>query len=60
MCKARLAIAAKDEASATTHYEKALEYDESNREARDFVRNHHRDKRLNALPFGRYFTTKKK
>ncbi len=59
LCKARQAIAAKNEAEAAQHYEKALTHDESLREARDFVRNFHRDKRLNALPFGRYFMKKK-
>ena len=60
MCKARQAVAAGKDDEAVPHYEKALEFDESNREAREFVRTHHRDKRLNALPFGRYFVSKKK
>jgi uncharacterized protein (TIGR02266 family) len=60
MCKARQAIAANKEADAVPHYERALQLDEGNREARDFVRNYHRDKKLNALPFGRYFVSKKK
>ncbi|HEX2676964.1 MAG TPA: hypothetical protein VHM19_10000, partial [Polyangiales bacterium] len=59
MCKARVALGEGDEDGAAQHYEKALEHDEQIREARDFVRTYHRDKRLASLPFGRYFTKKK-
>jgi hypothetical protein len=59
MCNARIALSRNDIPAAVSHYELALPYDEDNREARDFVRNHHRDKKLNAIPFGRYFTKKK-
>lgn len=48
----------KDEQAAQA-YQQMLEIDESNREARKFVRDFHMEKRLNALPFGRYFVKKK-
>jgi hypothetical protein len=60
MCNARLALARKDDDTAADNYEQALQYDQDNREAREFVKNHRRDKKLHSLPFGRYFTTKKK
>jgi Tfp pilus assembly protein PilZ len=47
-----------DEAAAQA-YQHMLEIDESNREARKFVREFHTQKRLSALPFGRYFVKKK-
>jgi hypothetical protein len=59
MCNARLALARNDDTGAVEHYEQALQYGEDNREAREFVRNHQREKKLNSLPFGRYFTKKK-
>jgi uncharacterized protein (TIGR02266 family) len=59
MCDARLARARNDEAAAAEHYALALPYDEENREAREYVRVHRRDKKLNSIPFGRYFTKKK-
>jgi hypothetical protein len=59
MCDARLARARNDEAGAADHYALALAYDEENREAREYVRTHRRDKKLNSIPFGRYFTKKK-
>ena len=59
MCHARLALARNDALAAADQYEQALAYDEDNREAREFVRNTRRDKKLNSLPFGRYFTKKK-
>jgi uncharacterized protein (TIGR02266 family) len=58
MCYARMALAKNDEKNAVVHYEKALQYDESNREAREFVRTFAREKRLAGLPFGRYFSKK--
>ena len=60
MCHARMALAKNDDDAAASHYERALRYDENNREAREFVRTHSRDKRLASLPFGRYFVGKKK
>jgi uncharacterized protein (TIGR02266 family) len=59
MCNARLALARSDPQTAATHYEQALQYDDDNREAREFVRTVRRDQKLNSLPFGRYFTKKK-
>ncbi len=59
MCGARLALAKNDGKTAIQEYEKALTFDETNHEAREFVRNFYRDQRLNALPFGRYFVKKK-
>ena len=47
-----------DDEGAAFHYQKALEVDEANHEARKFVRHYHTKKRLNALPFGRYFVKK--
>ncbi|HEX4355824.1 MAG TPA: hypothetical protein VHZ95_23010, partial [Polyangiales bacterium] len=59
MCNARLAITRNDSIVAADQYEMALAYDEDNREAREYVRTHRRDKKLNSIPFGRYFTKKK-
>jgi Tfp pilus assembly protein PilZ len=47
-----------DPDGAAEHYQKALEADETNHEARKFVREHSTKKRLNSLPFGRYFVKK--
>jgi hypothetical protein len=58
-CQARLAIARNEPAVACKHYEQLLSIDAENREAREFVRTHTRDQKLNSLPFGRYFTKKK-
>jgi hypothetical protein len=57
---ARLALQRDDDDAAFTYYEQILGIDPEHREARDFVRTHQRDKKLNSLPFGRYFTNKKK
>jgi hypothetical protein len=59
MCNARIARARNDEASTLEHYDRVLAFEPENREARDFVRTHRRTKRLNSIPFGRYFTKKK-
>jgi hypothetical protein len=59
MCNARLALTRKDNDTAADNYEQVLLYDEDNREARDFVKNHRREKKLHSLPFGRYFVKKK-
>ncbi|HEY2732566.1 MAG TPA: hypothetical protein VGI70_01205 [Polyangiales bacterium] len=59
MCNARLAVSRNDPIVAADQYEMALAYDEDNREAREYVRTHRRDKKLNSIPFGRYFTKKK-
>lgn len=57
---ARLALQRTDDDAAFTYYEQILRIDPEHREAREFVRTHQRDKKLNSIPFGRYFTTKKK
>ena len=58
MSRARLHLKNRDADAAAEHYKKALESDESNHEARKFVREHSAKKRLSALPFGRYFVKK--
>ena len=58
MSRARLQLKNNDDDGAANHYQKALEVDESNHEARKFVRQHRHKKRLNAMPFGRYFMKK--
>lgn len=55
---ARLRLKNNDPDGAAEHYQKALELDENNHEARKFVREHHKNKRLNSIPFGRYFVKK--
>jgi hypothetical protein len=57
---ARLALQRDDHDAAFTYYEQILRVDPEHREAREFVRTQQRDKKLNSIPFGRYFTTKKK
>lgn len=59
ICFARMAIARNDPATAAEQYDKALRYEENNREAREFVKNYMRERKLNSLPFGRYFVKKK-
>lgn len=59
MCNARMALMRNDESQACIYYEQVLQYEPDQREAREFVRTHQRDKRLSSLPFGRYFTKKK-
>ena len=56
IAEARLAIGNQDEESAARHYQRALRFDEDNREARKFVREYHRSRKLSAIPFGRLFT----
>lgn len=55
---ARLRLRSSDADGAAEHYQKALEAEENNHEARKFVREHCSKKRLNSLPFGRYFVKK--
>jgi hypothetical protein len=57
--EARRALAAGKEVAARTSYERALSVDENNMEARKFVREVDQRKKLEALPFGRYFVKKK-
>jgi hypothetical protein len=59
VCFARMALARGDGQGAAQYYEKVLHYEDNNREAREYVKTYARDKKLNALPFGRYFTKKK-
>jgi uncharacterized protein (TIGR02266 family) len=59
ICFARMAIGRDEPAAAIEFYEKVLRYEENNREAREFVKTFQRDKKLNSLPFGRYFVKKK-
>lgn len=58
IAKARLRLKDSDEAGALAHFRQVLAVDEDNREARKFVREYSAKKRLNALPFGRYFVKK--
>jgi uncharacterized protein (TIGR02266 family) len=60
ICFARMAIGRDEPAAAVEYYAKVLRYEENNREAREWLKAYQRDKKLNAIPFGRYFTTKKK
>lgn len=59
ICFARIALARNDAATAAEQYEKALRYEENNREAREYIRAYQRERKLNSLPFGRYFLKKK-
>ena len=59
ICFARMALTRGDATSAAEQYVKALQYDENNREAREYVRAYQRDRKLSSLPFGRYFLKKK-
>ena len=59
MCCARLALQRGETQAARDFYEQLLQLDPNHREAREFIRVHERDRKLNALPFGRYFTKKK-
>jgi uncharacterized protein (TIGR02266 family) len=58
IAQARLRLKRNDQAGAAEHYQKALDVGEDNHEARKFVREHSSKKRLNSLPFGRYFVKK--
>jgi uncharacterized protein (TIGR02266 family) len=58
LARARLKLKDGDEAGAAEHYAQVLAIDEHNREARKFVREHGQKKRLQSLPFGRYFLKK--
>jgi uncharacterized protein (TIGR02266 family) len=58
VARARARLKDDDEKGAIEHYQKVLEIDETNHEARKFVREHHQKKRLTSLPFGRYFVKK--
>lgn len=59
LCYARIALSRNDNVLAAQAYETILEIDPSDREARDFLKAHERTKKLESLPFGRFFTKKK-
>lgn len=59
LAQARQYLSKKNEVGAAQAYQQMLDIDESNREARKFVREHHMSKRLQSLPFARYFAKKK-
>jgi uncharacterized protein (TIGR02266 family) len=58
VAKARQSLHDDDPNAACEHYQNVLSIDEENHEARKFVREHHAKKRLEALPFGRFFVKK--
>jgi uncharacterized protein (TIGR02266 family) len=58
VARARMSLKQDDPDGAAQHYQTVLDIDEHNHEARKFVREHSTNKRLNALPFGRYFVKK--
>ena len=58
LTRARIKLRDNDEAGAAEHYRRVLVYDETHHEARKFVRDYGAKKRLNAIPFGRYFVKK--
>jgi hypothetical protein len=59
LCYARIALSRDDKALAAQAYATMLELEPSDREARDFLKHHERTKKLESLPFGRFFTKKK-
>lgn len=59
LARARLKLKDNDAAGAAEHYAQVLAIDEHNHEARKFVREHGQKKRLQSLPFGRYFVKKR-
>jgi tetratricopeptide (TPR) repeat protein len=59
LCYARIALSRDDQALAAQAYTTMLEIDPNDREAREFLKHHERAKKLESLPFGRFFTKKK-
>lgn|GEM_PF-6797081 len=59
LCYARIALSRDDHALAAQAYTTMLEIEPNDREARDFLKHHERTKKLESLPFGRFFTKKK-
>jgi len=55
---ARIRLKQGDEPGAAEHYQKVLTHDAEHHEALKFVREFQAKKRLNSLPFGRYFVKK--
>jgi type IV pilus assembly protein PilZ len=58
LAKARRCLHEGDPNAACEHYQNVLNIDEANHEARKFVREHHGKRRLQSLPFGRFFVKK--
>jgi hypothetical protein len=59
LCYARIALTRDDHALAAQAYATMLEIEPNDREAREFLKAHERAKKLESLPFGRFFTKKK-
>jgi tetratricopeptide (TPR) repeat protein len=59
LCLARIALSRDDTKLAAQAYEAVLEIDPNDREAREYLKAHSRNKRLDSLPFGRFFAKKK-
>ena len=59
LCYARIALSRDDHALAAQAYTTMLEIEPNDREAREFLKHHERAKKLESLPFGRFFTKKK-
>jgi len=59
LCRARIALTRNDPGLAAAAYAKVLDMDPGDREAREYIREHERAKKLEALPFGRYFAKRK-
>jgi len=59
LCYARIALSRDDHALAAQAYSTMLEIEPNDREAREFLKHHERAKKLESLPFGRFFTKKK-
>ena len=59
LCYARIALSRDDHALAAQAYATMLEIEPNDREAREFLKHHERAKKLQSLPFGRFFTKKK-
>ncbi|MDH5674005.1 MAG: PilZ domain-containing protein [Myxococcales bacterium] len=60
MSLARIKLTKGDEAAAAAAYRQALAFDENDLEARKFVREYSRKKRIASLPFGRFFVKDEK
>lgn len=59
LCYARIALSRDDHALAAQAYATMLEIEPNDREAREFLKAYERTKKLESLPFGRFFTKKK-
>lgn len=56
VAKARASVAAHEHDRAATAYERVLRMDDRFREAREFLRQHARRRRLSAIPFSKFFS----